>query len=988
MRRRRIASRPPALRLLLLALASGITLCASGSGGDFGDAFGTSSTAVPFGDVAGNLELGLIARWSFARAATYAVAFDTSGSSKHLLLRRALPGSPYPGLAARRSITLLGHTRGAWALLPPQIPLLIETAWTLTAWICLAPDSIGDGSFVAWKDGLGPVLLLRFDAGRLTAAYRANITNASEPLQPSASPPGTSFDVRDGVFHHVAVVFQYGELNYYVDGSFVGREVVPFPAPWQEAAATRLSFGGLVDDTLADPADGLDLSLGETRLYARALPLAELQLLAEGVETVEDDGVTPIATCSWAPDFEPPPDPLPALYLLAPTHAWLESRCGQMLLDDGVLGNGHFMFSAGSWLSTRVATAGGPRGSFFLRLSPGTSTSIAPAPSVGAAASFELSASETRLIWVRTAANDTVQTLFAYGDGRDNNLHALRLVNGVPQVYVAAGNVSAESPLPPGVNVADNAWHFIALVRTADVVEIYADNFRIVRHKLPSLRPTVTRLDLGASVSGGLVHDLFAGDLDSARIYDTALTLAEMGDLAVGIEVLRVPPPTTSTLAPTRSTSADVSLTPAASTYSCSVPGRTRPDVLRLGLFVFAVLLAGISLVFFIIVAKEVSRGVKKRRAARRRAARSAVAPILSPQDNSDALADGRSLPNSRKLEVARFRQENQSPQLAALTKASTLPAPSSGANAVMGVNKLSTVHPSLHDAQTSKYTIAVDTALSSDWLPVIAPPLRLPRTLRDGASTQFASETPRESNLILTRYSPSQRTLSRINVTGRDGQRGAVEHEPKAVLGQSHSGAAQSVSGTLASTLVAGGGYGRIPSRGERLLLVLWTVLTVGMLVSAAIVLALASQADGALTEAVDGDTAVTTLAYQLPTVALRQLYDSPVALRVDMVDNALLVYNDSWAAAVGVEQTTPVRDTRWLETGCSAQVQQTTCYRAVMDPICAPGSPPEWAPRNGTLVAAFKSWKGRASACDADFGTYSTLTGQGCGRLCCEGE
>ena len=1048
---RRAAHRLP---LLLLALAvllpapHGVDSTADGDQTSIAPGvFSSSSSTLAPGNLSVNLQTGLLARWSLARAARFNVAFDTSGYARHMLLHRARRGAAYPGLGKRRSVALLGQAQGGWALLPSPPEMLALPAWTLTAWVSAPLNS--SGLLVVWRDQDGPLLQVRLVDGRLAAAYRdlnATVPTRGRDPPPLITPavPTTSFPAADGTFHHLGVVYDAGQLAYYLDGGYLGMQQLPGEAYFAAAPpVTQMFFAGDAGRLLAEDtrSDALDLSLGETRVYARPLGLPELQTLSDG-ET--PGGATPAAislvpTCSWTgPEYAAPREPaLPGkLYFVPPVHAWLETRCADFLLDDGASGKAHALLQrSGRWVALRANEGGrAPLSSHFLRVVPAGPTSpirIAPSTSVEAAVlSFSFKGSETRLIWVRTTAATAVQSLLSYGGGEGGGAYDMRLNNGIPQVEVTDGEASATTPLAPVQHVADGAWHFIALVRVGRTVELYADNFRISRSVLPAIRPSLKRLDIGARVRLGRVETPFAGDLDNARIYNTALTLEEMRQLAQGSEVLRrqpfpatTPSPGNDTLAPGADGASSKQLA------ACDASRGPTANTIDISLLVLALLLAAATLGGCALVLYAALYVISGRTSA---AAQRALVTPAPP--NPEAQGDDASLMAAVAQAASFF-----APAAAPASVLSAEHGPRRSAASASGVRlfkESSAGAGARRDSATVSYT-AQRRSVTPLQRPevragvVIHRPLQLPPVATAARSSLSPrsedSQSERQPNVPLPpakavegrasgwrgeRASASQAEAGaahwaqlRAAVTGGGGERsgaavagGGGERSVVARPSYAPSTAAPwrpltaaSLAGTVDAEFLhplSRAWPRRPPTPQERAFLVLGFLFSLGLLGVSIGLLVFAGNALSAVNNAPAPTQGPATFAFQLPFRSQRSLFGGLVELSFDALDDMALARAGDWTDIVGVSNVTATREAdAWLETGCTGRVVQDGCARYIVYTLCDDSAPPLWAPRNGSLIASFAEMDLAGSACDRDFSAFGSAAGPGCRPVCCEG-
>uniref|UniRef100_A0AAU2A8J1 exo-alpha-sialidase n=1 Tax=Streptomyces sp. NBC_00093 TaxID=2975649 RepID=A0AAU2A8J1_9ACTN len=146
------------------------------------------------------------------------------------------------------------------------------------------------------------------------------------------------------------------------------------------------------------------------------------------------------------------------------------------------------------------------------------------------------------LFFKHTATSTTAQRalLWAYGYNAAKPQLWIRAVPSTNQIVAWAegsgGRVSVTLQAPDGsAAYGDNTWHHLTLVRSGDQVSLAVDGTTVTRTgvtgSLTSPRASgVDGIRLGAKPDAG-ASDVFTGALDEFRMYDTALTEAQLTEL-------------------------------------------------------------------------------------------------------------------------------------------------------------------------------------------------------------------------------------------------------------------------------------------------------------------------------------------------------------------------------------------------------------------------------------------------------------------------
>ncbi len=141
-----------------------------------------------------------------------------------------------------------------------------------------------------------------------------------------------------------------------------------------------------------------------------------------------------------------------------------------------------------------------------------------------------LPATFTMMAWIRNPSEAPFETVIAVGVGRSLKLLSQEIVFVTP-----------EGDLSFGRGGAPDRWYHLAVTSDGATVRAYLDGAPLGPPQPRALPPFTGPLQLGAWPLGASV-DFFAGWLDDVRIYDRALSMAEIGrDKAVPIGGKRAP---------------------------------------------------------------------------------------------------------------------------------------------------------------------------------------------------------------------------------------------------------------------------------------------------------------------------------------------------------------------------------------------------------------------------------------------------------------
>lgn len=141
----------------------------------------------------------------------------------------------------------------------------------------------------------------------------------------------------------------------------------------------------------------------------------------------------------------------------------------------------------------------------------GNSTRVRSNTDVALGATFTLEA------WVFNPGNQDYEAILTIGSERD-----LYLANGTLNFYAGSANLAFGA-------VPTNVWQHVALVSDGNTVRAYLEGVQLGATQNTALPATTAPLQIGAWFdAGGTMGDYFSGTLDEIRVYNRALSAAEI----------------------------------------------------------------------------------------------------------------------------------------------------------------------------------------------------------------------------------------------------------------------------------------------------------------------------------------------------------------------------------------------------------------------------------------------------------------------------
>jgi hypothetical protein len=141
----------------------------------------------------------------------------------------------------------------------------------------------------------------------------------------------------------------------------------------------------------------------------------------------------------------------------------------------------------------------------------GTSTRVRSTTSITLDDTFTLEA------WVFNPSNESFETIMTIGAERD-----LYLNFGTLNLYTGDTNLSF------GPALAVNTWQHVALVSDGTTIRAYVDGTQRGTTQNTDLTSTQAPIQIGSWISGSSNEDYYSGTLDEIRLYNRALTPAEI----------------------------------------------------------------------------------------------------------------------------------------------------------------------------------------------------------------------------------------------------------------------------------------------------------------------------------------------------------------------------------------------------------------------------------------------------------------------------
>ena len=230
-------------------------------------------------------------------------------------------------------------------------------------------------------------------------------------------------------------------------------------------------------------------------------------------------------------DVAPPPPPdaaVPATLAVGLVSRWkLDDRSGTMALDSAGAANVG-MVSGATWETTgfpaaRYANAGSLR---FDGVNDFVELGVRNLPAHNGA--------KSAAFWVNFAQAPAATARSVFVSLSGGNMGATRLKFGFKDARLSAWRTG----MPIDLATAPTAgpapgWHHYAYTFDGTIHRLYLDGARLAMSTAAPTTGAVTRARLGANIDN---TERFAGQIDEVRIYNRALTDAEISELSSGFE--------------------------------------------------------------------------------------------------------------------------------------------------------------------------------------------------------------------------------------------------------------------------------------------------------------------------------------------------------------------------------------------------------------------------------------------------------------------
>jgi hypothetical protein len=129
--------------------------------------------------------------------------------------------------------------------------------------------------------------------------------------------------------------------------------------------------------------------------------------------------------------------------------------------------------------------------------------------------------------WIKTTQTSEGE-IFASNDSASDHPFLFGVMNGNPFV----NDTGIDTEFPAAIN--DGQWHMLTFVRNGSIGYVYVDALRAGTYNAGFSLNTVTRWSIGQEWDNTTPSDFYAGMVDDARFYNTALTQAEIAELIRG----------------------------------------------------------------------------------------------------------------------------------------------------------------------------------------------------------------------------------------------------------------------------------------------------------------------------------------------------------------------------------------------------------------------------------------------------------------------
>jgi hypothetical protein len=126
--------------------------------------------------------------------------------------------------------------------------------------------------------------------------------------------------------------------------------------------------------------------------------------------------------------------------------------------------------------------------------------------------------------WIKTTQSGEGE-IFAANDAASDHPVMLAISGGSPSV-----NDGSDHTFPPAIN--DDQWHLLTYVRSGDTGYVYVDGLLRGTYASSFSLASVTRWSIGQEWDNAAASNFYTGAVDDARLYNTALSEAEVAGLS------------------------------------------------------------------------------------------------------------------------------------------------------------------------------------------------------------------------------------------------------------------------------------------------------------------------------------------------------------------------------------------------------------------------------------------------------------------------
>ncbi|WP_336338322.1 LamG domain-containing protein [Haloarcula brevis] len=453
-----------------------------------------------------------------------------------------------------------GVVRGNPELGVPGVHGSTAVAFGPTAddYVEVAPASVlapAELSFAGWyrttSGGAEQTVLQKADARYGDEGYAVDVQTPNslrahvgvESGRATVNPFGVA--THDGAWHHVCCTWDGEAFVLYLDGEERDRDTAQSGAVVHSDRPLYVGYG---DNGYASTY-AMNGAVDDARVYDRALGSDEVAALYEGVgtqtetetPTVTDTPTptptptptetptpipTPTPTPTETPSSTPTPTPTSPSSQPAPVARWQFTETGGTTVADSAGSNDGFVRGSPTLAADGVfdtsGIAFGPTADDYVEVPDAGTLRPATALSFGG--------------WYRTTSGGTEQTVLQKADARFGDEGYAVDVQSPSRIRAHLAVESGRATVNPSVDTHDGAWHHVCCTWDGEAFVLYLDGEERDRDisQAGEIVHSTRSLYVGYGDNGyTTVYDL-DGSVDDVRVYDTALTAAQVAAVVDG----------------------------------------------------------------------------------------------------------------------------------------------------------------------------------------------------------------------------------------------------------------------------------------------------------------------------------------------------------------------------------------------------------------------------------------------------------------------